>query len=164
MNNPILVTDRQQGYKADPVHTYRGPILATMDSAISGPVVVTDYFGMIVKAEQADRMFKAEEVFRETDKAHLDTPNLETWKSAVEAACMFLATRMEFYGTTAPLDPRIANYIWTTQEATPTEIEKEFYRRKIRAEIATETDDIGRQCLEHSLALIDDPDSPWNQD
>jgi hypothetical protein len=44
------------------------------------------------------------------------------------------------------------------------EEEKDLYRSRIRAEIAAETDDISRQCLEHSLALIDDPASPWNQD
>lgn len=38
------------------------------------------------------------------------------------------------------------------------EAEKEEYRQRIRAEIAAETDEIVRHCLEHSLALLDDPD------
>jgi hypothetical protein len=70
-------------------------------------------------------------------------------------------------------------YLWLSQDAGPIaqqreseladlraelrEKEKEIYRQRIRAEIAIETDEIGRQCLEHSLSLIDDPDSPWNQ-
>jgi hypothetical protein len=42
--------------------------------------------------------------------------------------------------------------------------EKETCRRRIQDEIETETDEIDRLCLERSLALIDDPTSPWNQE
>jgi hypothetical protein len=44
------------------------------------------------------------------------------------------------------------------------EEEKDLCRAQIRAELATETDEISCQCLAHSLALIDDPASPWNQE
>jgi hypothetical protein len=163
MTPPVVLTDRQQEYRSDPSHTYRGPILATMGS-VQSLVKVSSVYGMIVKAEQADRLFKAREAFQEADHAFETDSTLETWRTLVKAACYLQACHREFYGTTAPLDPKVTDYIWQSQEADPMEEEKEFYRRQLRKEIEQETDETIRFCLELALSQIDDPLSPWNQE